>query len=110
MLSLDDPAGLDRAVQSAVAVIYKHSPRCGSALFALEAVERFAARHPDVPVFQVDVVGHRALARAIAARLDVRHESPQVILLRQGRPVWVASHGQVDADALEAQLRAASPA
>jgi gamma-glutamylcyclotransferase (GGCT)/AIG2-like uncharacterized protein YtfP len=57
-------------------------------------------------VFQVDVVRRRSLSRSIAERLEVRHESPQVILLREGRAAWVASHGKVDADALEEQVGA----
>jgi bacillithiol system protein YtxJ len=35
-----------------------------------------------------------------AARLGVRHETPQAILLRDGRPVWNASHFRITADAL----------
>jgi bacillithiol system protein YtxJ len=108
--ALDRPDAVDRAAAAEVAVIYKHSPRCGSSKTAELEVGRFAERHPDVPVYQLDVVRHRALARGIAERLDVRHESPQVILLRRGRVAWVGSHGEVDATAIEAQVRACSAA
>jgi bacillithiol system protein YtxJ len=107
---LDQPDAVERALGDEVAIIYKHSPRCASAGLAAAEVARFAERHPDVPVYRLDVVRHRALARAVAARLAVRHESPQVILLRRGQVVWTASHAAVDAAGLEAQLRAASAA
>jgi bacillithiol system protein YtxJ len=102
---LDRPAAVDRAAAAELAVIYKHSPRCESSKTAELEVGRFAERHPDVPVYQVDVVRHRALARSIAERLDVRHQSPQVILLRRGRVVWSGSHAEVEAGAIEAQVR-----
>lgn len=104
--ALEGPDAVDRAAVAEVAVIYKHSPRCASSKTAELEVSRFAERHPDVPVYQLDVVRHRALARSIAERLDVRHASPQVILLRRGRVVWAGSHGEVDADQLDAQVRA----
>jgi bacillithiol system protein YtxJ len=108
--ALDDAGLLASAAAAEVAVIYKHSPRCGSSRVAESEVGRFAERHPDVPVYRVDVVRHRALARDIAQRLGVRHASPQAILLRRGRVVWTGSHGEVDAEVIEAQLRAASAA
>ena len=102
--ALDRPDAVDRAAAAEVAVIYKHSPRCGSSKTAELEVGRFAERHPDVPVYQLDVVRHRALARSIAERLDVRHQSPQVILLRRGQVVWSGSHGEVEAGAIEARV------
>ena len=103
---MDRPDAMDRAAAAEVAVIYKHSPRCASAKTAEREVGRFAERHPDVPVYQLDVVGQRALARSIAERLEVRHQSPQVILLRRGRVVWAGSHAEVDAATLEDHVRA----
>jgi bacillithiol system protein YtxJ len=103
---LDHDDTVDRAAADEVALIYKHSSRCASAVPAESEVNRFAQAHPGVPVYRMDVVQGRALARAIAARFGVRHESPQVILLRRGRVVWAGSHGEIDADALDALLRA----
>ena len=86
------------------AVIYKHGPMCWSSLLARRHVRSFAANHPDIPVFEIDVVNQRPLSRHIAALLGVRHESPQVIILLSGRPVWDASHYRVTADALGSHL------
>jgi len=108
--ALDGPDAMDRAAVAEIAVVYKHSPRCASSKTAELEVGRFAERHPDVPVYQLDVVRHRALARSLAERLDVRHASPQVILLRRGRVVWAGSHGEVDAATLEDHVRAGSAA
>lgn len=57
-------------------------------------------RRPGIPVFLVDVLSQRPLSRRIAAILGIRHESPQIIVLRRGAPLWHASHYDVTADTL----------
>ncbi len=72
---------------------------------ALGEVRQFMDRHPAVPVYWVDVKAERPLSREIADRLGITHESPQAILLRQGAPVWHASHASVTAGAIAEELR-----
>lgn len=69
--------------------IYKHSTQCSLSASALEAVERFAW---DLPTFRVDVIEQRALSDWISAQLEVRHESPQLIYLREGKVTGVLNH------------------
>lgn len=64
-------------------------------------------RHPSVPVHTISVLAERALSRRIAAWTEVRHESPQVIVLRHGRVVTAASHEQVTAEYLSRYCSAA---
>lgn len=84
--------------------LYKHSFRCGTSLLAREEVEAFAAARPDVPVFQLDVLAQRSVSQALATLLDVRHASPQAILLRNHQPVWSATHSRITASALNAAV------
>ena len=74
------------------ALLYKHSPACWLSSRAARTVGRVGEEHPELPIYVVDVLGQRGLSRDLAARLDVPHASPQVILLRQGKAVWDASH------------------
>lgn len=85
-------------------VVYKHSPICGLSLRALPQMSRFEEEWPDVPVYQVNVVRRRKLSGRIAEDLGVRHESPQVIVLSGGEPVWHASHHDVTAEGLAAAM------
>jgi bacillithiol system protein YtxJ len=101
---------VEEAVTSRAAVVYKHSARCGSCLAALQEVQRFAADHAEIPVYQVDVLAERALSDAIAERLGVRHASPQVIVVRDGRAAWSATHWSVTAMALAEQVSRAGAA
>jgi bacillithiol system protein YtxJ len=53
----------------------------------------------------VTVQTHRAVSNAAAQQLGVRHETPQALLIRDGRVVWSASHFRVTAAALEDAIR-----
>lgn len=51
-------------------------------------------------MYRIDVPEQRELSDRVARELDVRHESLRVIVLRDGRPIWPASHGAVTENAL----------
>jgi bacillithiol system protein YtxJ len=76
-------------------------------LAALDEVEAFVAARPDVPVYLVDVRTEQPLSQSIAARTGVRHESPQVIILRRGAAAWCASHHDITTDAIQRNLSTA---
>lgn len=104
---LADEAALDEPFGAAVAVIYKHSPLCGLSSIAAREVATFRESCPDTPIYLVDVIRDRAVARAVERRAGVRHESPQVLVLRDGEVVWDASHRGVQADAIDREVRSA---
>jgi bacillithiol system protein YtxJ len=102
MKELSGPADLDAALAApGPAVLYKHSTRCDLCDSAIAEVEAFARGRPDVDVYYLDLLAHRDVSNSIAARLGVRHESPQAIVLRAGKAVAVLNHEAVRADALE---------
>jgi bacillithiol system protein YtxJ len=105
IVPLGSPADLEEALQAPCAVLYKHSPRCGVCVAAEREVRHFAEGRPDVPVYWLDVVAERGLAHLVAARLGVRHESPQVIVLESGAVRLAAAHWEVRATDLDALMR-----
>ena len=74
---------------------------------ALDEVETFLRKQPNLTAFTVDARAQRPLSQLIAARSGVEHESPQVIIFRRGTPVWNASHQDITAAALARQFPAA---
>jgi bacillithiol system protein YtxJ len=52
------------------------------------------------------VQSHRRLSEEAAARFGIRHETPQAILLRDGRPIWSASHFRITATNLDTVVSA----
>ncbi len=99
---------LERAFGEPWALVFKHSTRCPVSSAAWREVAAFRKAHPDAVVHVVHVVEQRALSNALASRTGVRHESPQAILLENGRVAWHDSHEGVTADALERLLPAAA--
>lgn len=89
-------------------MLYKHSSACMTSMVARSEVHAFHKAMPDIPIHQVDVIADRRLAHRIAADLQVRHESPQVILIREGRAVWHTSHFAIKAATLVEQVTRAS--
>jgi bacillithiol system protein YtxJ len=85
-------------------LVYKHSTRCFASTSARSRMEDLAALRPDLPILQVDVIAERELSQEISRRLGVVHESPQAILVREGRPVWHTSHSGVTVEAVTRQL------
>ena len=105
--ALREKAELETVLEERLAVLYKHSPLCGASAAAARQVRAFMERNPDIPVYVVDVIRDRPLAREVTRRLDVRHESPQAFVLREGAVVWTGAHGAVTADTLTRQLEGA---
>ena len=59
----------------------------------------------DARVLLIDVRRFHGLGREVARRTGVRHESPQVIVLRDGVAVWAADHRDVAAEGIAEALR-----
>ncbi len=84
-------------------VIFKHSTRCGISRIALQRLER-----SDVPenavFFLLDLLRNRSLSSLISERFGVPHESPQLLLIRNGECIYAESHLDISMPELTRQL------
>lgn len=80
-------------------VIYKHSATCGVSLWARREIQQLA-NPDDPPVFEVVVQEARPLSNAIAQHFQIRHESPQAIVVKDRTAIFNTSHGGVRATSL----------
>lgn len=91
----------------ATVLLLLDAPDCPIGLNARAEMERL-----DVPAgaecAAVDVASGRGLTRLVEAWTGVRHESPQILLLRRQRAVWHASHYDVTAEAVRLALEPAT--
>jgi len=77
-------------------LLFKHSVTCGTSAYAREEVEEFLLGSAlAVDARSVRVQTERAISNAIADRFGIRHESPQLFLVVEGRVVWHASHHRI---------------
>lgn len=84
-------------------VLYKHSPTCSLCGWSEHVLGRFAEQE-QVELQLVDVFRDRAFSRDVEARLGVRHESPQILIVEDGAVVWHASHRGVAPDRVRQAL------
>ena len=90
-------------------IIFKHSTQCAISDQVYEEFRRFLESAGNILCGLVLVVEWRAVSNAIESILGIRHESPQAILLKDGKPRWNASHFSITSDALTRALYAESP-
>lgn len=98
---------VDELMREDLVAIFKHSTACPVSWAAHSQVTRFLRENPGAPVRMVRVIQERALSQKIAAAIGLRHESPQLIVLRRGEVISSASHGQITAENLNHMLSAA---
>jgi len=84
------------------AVLFKHSNTCGVSARAYDEMSKLRE-----PVGLITVQKARAVSDEIEKRWNVYHESPQVLIIRDGKAVWDASHSQVKAQQVESALEVA---
>ena len=83
-------------------LVFKHSNACGISSAAYLEMEKL----DNVNFLEVQTA--RELSSEIEATTGVTHETPQVIVLRDGKAVWNASHSRVKADRVSEALQANS--
>lgn len=91
---------IDLSNETAV-LIFKHSTRCSISRMALKQFENeFDFKEQITPYF-LDLLNHRDISNAIAAQFEVVHQSPQILLIKNGKAIFSTSHDDIDAKFLE---------
>ena len=68
-------------------------------LIAKKTIERFWCF--DIDAYFLDLIIHRDISNAIAEKLLIRHESPQLIIVKEGKAIYNASHGAIDVEQIK---------
>jgi bacillithiol system protein YtxJ len=84
--------------------IFKHSTRCSISRFALKQFENEFDSADATDTYFLDLIEHRDVSNEIASRFQVVHQSPQLLLIKNGQSVYDVSHSDIDAKELEVNL------
>lgn len=86
-------------------ILFKHSTRCSISRMALKQFEREYAIDEDTakPYF-LDLLEHRNISNEIASRFGVQHQSPQLIIIKNGIAVYNTSHSDIDAGVVKGKI------
>ena len=83
-------------------LFFKHSTRCSISSMALKGFEReWNVSSDDFELYFVDLIAHRDISNAIAAESHVEHQSPQVVVWRNGEVIYNASHHHIDTQKIQ---------
>jgi bacillithiol system protein YtxJ len=104
-MPLHDVESVDAAIAESrerPVLLFKHSRYCGVSCEALDELQsHMGSQSESTAAYKmVTVQTHRSVSDAIAQRLGIRHETPQAILLRDGKAVWNASHFRITSNEL----------
>ncbi len=78
-------------------VIFKHSTRCGiSRMVMNQFVEAYRLNENDLDLYYLDLLNYREVSNETGYKFQVLHESPQLIIIKNGTVVAHASHGQIN--------------
>ena len=94
-IKLTDLNDLESMIQESFqhpVVVFKHSTRCSISRMALRQFEADWNLEGKITPYFLDLLEYRPISNAIAERLGVVHQSPQVIVIKDGQAVYDASH------------------
>lgn len=82
-------------------VIFKHSTRCSVSRMALKQFENEFNLQDKMDAYFLDLIENRAISNEIAKKFDVVHQSPQLLLIKNGKCIYNISHSDIDAEFLK---------
>lgn len=105
---LSEMKQLDEIVEqsnSIPVVIFKHSTRCGISRMVLKHFENdYNFKDSEFKLYFLDLLKHRTLSDEVGIKFQVMHQSPQVIIVKNGNAVGSASHHAIKAEDLRQYL------
>jgi|SRR2546428_1548372 len=105
-ITLNAVEQLEEIKQSgAYSVIFKHSTRCSISVMAKRSFEQDGADIPhNVPVYYLDLLSYRDISNKTAVLFQVHHQSPQMLLIKDGECIYESSHGEISVEDLLEQM------
>ena len=93
---------IDEISQTKPVVLFKHSTRCSISRMALKQFDtEFNYPEEKIDWYLLDLLNHRDLSNEIASRYNVIHQSPQIVVIRNGKAVFNESHDSISAEDLK---------
>ncbi|MEO1435334.1 MAG: bacillithiol system redox-active protein YtxJ [Bacteroidota bacterium] len=102
LTSLEELNQLDQHSHQRPCGIYKHSNRCHISSMAKSNLEEdWRLEEGAINMYFLDVIEHRAIAREVADRYQVAHQSPQILVIRDGECTYEAAQLDITFEELE---------
>ena len=92
--SIDQLKRIDEESKSEKILLFKHSTRCSISSTALDRLERNWKDEDSLRIkpFYLDLLQHRDVSNEIASHYHITHQSPQILIISEGKCIYNASH------------------
>ncbi len=99
-INLTDLSKLSDIIESSnnkIQIIFKHSTRCGISRMVIKQFENdYNLNKSEADLYYLDLLNHRDISNAIANTFSVYHESPQLLVIKQGKVIAHDSHSAIN--------------
>jgi bacillithiol system protein YtxJ len=98
--SIEDLQKIKQLSEKQKIMIFKHSTSCAISATVIARMERNwkEGQTKGVLPYYLDLLSYRELSNQIAQHYGIRHESPQVLLIADGKCIYDASHYDISFD------------
>ena len=105
--SIDQVDGIISRSKSVPCVIFKHSTRCSISSVAKYRLEGdWDINVEEIEPYYLDLIAYRDVSNYIAEVLEVHHESPQILLIKDGECIFESSHLDISVGEIKESLPA----
>ncbi len=110
--TLESESDLDKIIKQSFldnigVAIFKHSTRCSISSMAKSRLEsKWDFDSEKLPIHYLDLISFRNISNLIADKFGVQHQSPQILIIKDGKCIYNDSHMSISVDELHAQLDA----
>ncbi|WP_417867615.1 bacillithiol system redox-active protein YtxJ [Xanthomarina gelatinilytica] len=102
LTQVDQLKDIENKSKTKTQVIFKHSTRCGISRMVLKQfVASYNLTESDLDLYYLDLLNHRDVSNETGYKFQVMHESPQLLIVKNGVVVAHASHGAINSLNLE---------
>ncbi len=91
---------IKQASHNKLQLIFKHSTRCIISKMALKNFENDFLLHDVIDTYYLDLISYREISNKIADDFGVTHQSPQILLIKDGKVIYHESHEGIEANVL----------
>ncbi len=86
-------------------IIFKHSTTCGISKMVFNKFEKnFDKLIKDIKYYYLDLLKYRSLSNFVAEKFDITHQSPQVLLIKNGEVIYHKSHFSISIDKINSVI------
>ncbi|WP_166384779.1 MULTISPECIES: bacillithiol system redox-active protein YtxJ [unclassified Polaribacter] len=93
LTSMEELEKIKEISKTEAVLIFKHSTRCGISSMVIKQFEKlFTEEHKNLKVYYLDLLNYRNISDEVGYTFQVMHQSPQLIVVKNGISIESAAH------------------